>query len=186
MEISRLSWPREAASRAELAETNSLRILLVDSNAPTPDVLDLYEDWVRLPASEDDIVARERKLLALVGAGHIEQDSDESISGKPRLDDHGLLWVGNRWRSVPPVEAAITAMLLANLGNVVSRDDLAKAAWPGEQAARNALDVRILRLRRRIDPLGLVVRTIRSQGYLLENVPGGANESQHEPTPGTD
>jgi DNA-binding response OmpR family regulator len=34
--------------------------------------------------------------------------------------------------------------------------------------SRNALDVRILRLRRRVADLGLAVRTVRHRGYLLE------------------
>ena len=33
---------------------------------------------------------------------------------------------------------------------------------------RNALDVHVLRLRRRLAPVGLVIRTVRSRGYLLE------------------
>ena len=33
---------------------------------------------------------------------------------------------------------------------------------------RNALDVHVLRLRRRLAPLGLEIRTVRSRGYLLQ------------------
>ena len=33
---------------------------------------------------------------------------------------------------------------------------------------RNALDVHVLRLRRRIAPLALSIKTVRSRGYLLE------------------
>lgn len=157
MEIARVAWPAEATLRKDLAQANRPRILLVQPNEPAPDVTDIIEDWVRLPASDDDIAAREHKLNAIANR-----------AAQPYLDDHGLLWVGTQWQSVPPVEAAITALLLKNLGGVVSREDLADAAWPGEEAARNALDVRILRLRRRIAPLGLTVRTVRSQGYLLE------------------
>lgn len=153
-----MSWPLQAARREELAQANRPRLLLVDPTEPPPEVTDILEDWVRLPSSEADMVARERKLEALASRG----------GDLPYLDEHGVIWVGSQWQSVPPVEAAIAALLLKNLGRVVSREDLAAAAWPGEDAARNALDVRILRLRRRIDPLGLVVRTVRSQGYLLQ------------------
>jgi DNA-binding response OmpR family regulator len=52
---------------------------------------------------------------------------------------------------------------------VILRDDLTRAGWPVEAPGRNALDVHILRLRRRIDALGLSVRTVRSRGYLLES-----------------
>jgi DNA-binding response OmpR family regulator len=58
--------------------------------------------------------------------------------------------------------------LLDRAGAVVSRDTLARAGWPDGAPGRNALDVHVLRLRRRVDPLGLVIRTVRSRGYLLE------------------
>ena len=53
-------------------------------------------------------------------------------------------------------------------GAVVGRELMARRAWPNGAPTRNALDVHILRLRRRIAPLGLEVRTVRSRGYLLQ------------------
>jgi DNA-binding response OmpR family regulator len=38
---------------------------------------------------------------------------------------------------------------------------------------RNALDVHMLRLRRRLEPLGLEVRTVRSRGYVLQPATNG-------------
>ncbi len=51
---------------------------------------------------------------------------------------------------------------------VVSREMLANSGWPDGAPGRNALDVHVLRMRRRLAPLGLVIRTVRSRGYLLE------------------
>ena len=39
---------------------------------------------------------------------------------------------------------------------------------PEGAPGRNALDVHMLRLRRRLSPLRLSIRTVRSRGYLLE------------------
>ena len=50
------------------------------------------------------------------------------------------------------------------------REVLSKHAWPEGAPTRNALDVHILRLRRRIAELGLEIRTVRSRGYLLQTV----------------
>lgn len=58
--------------------------------------------------------------------------------------------------------------LVERFGTVVGRDQLARAGWPDGAPGRNALDVHVLRLRRRIEPLGLVIKTVRSRGYLLE------------------
>jgi DNA-binding winged helix-turn-helix (wHTH) protein len=48
--------------------------------------------------------------------------------------------------------------------------------WPGSAPGRNVLDVHVLRLRRRLAPLGLAIRTVRSRGYMLEraDVPDGS------------
>ena len=61
------------------------------------------------------------------------------------------------------------AAMLDRLGAVVTRDALSRAGWPDGAPGRNALDVHVLRLRRRVAPLGLVIRTVRSRGYLLES-----------------
>jgi DNA-binding response OmpR family regulator len=60
------------------------------------------------------------------------------------------------------------ASLLDRFGAVVSREQLAKTGWPRGAPGRNALDVHMLRLRRRIAPVGLAIKTVRSRGYLLE------------------
>ena len=101
------------------------------------------------------------RALAVRAEAHV-------VPGRPELDDDGVLRRGAVWVSLPPVEARLTAALLERLGTVVSREALARAGWPDGAPGRNALDVHVLRLRRRIGPLDLVIRTVRSRGYLLE------------------
>jgi len=86
----------------------------------------------------------------------------------PELDDDGVLRLGDGWVPLPPVEARLTAAMVERYGAVVSRDALARAGWPEGAPGRNALDVHVLRLRRRLSPLSLAIRTVRSRGYLLE------------------
>ena len=64
--------------------------------------------------------------------------------------------------------------LIERYGAVVSRDQLSRTGWPKGAPGRNALDVHVLRLRRRIAPLGLAIKTVRSRGYLLEAEAVGA------------
>jgi DNA-binding response OmpR family regulator len=82
-----------------------------------------------------------------------------------------VLRLDGRWVSLPPVEARLTGALLDRYGAVVSRESLAKAGWPDGAPGRNALDVHMLRLRRRVASLTLAIRTVRSRGYLLERAP---------------
>ena len=128
-----------------------------DGTAPPVAASDL-EDWIRLPAHDGDLQARVEGLRARAARG----------LAAPELDLDGVLRLDGRWVSLPPVEGRLTAALLDRFGAVVSRDSLARAGWPDGAPGRNALDVHMLRLRRRVAPLALAIRTVRSRGYLLE------------------
>ncbi len=160
MDVVTLRWPAEDARRVALAEAGIPRLLVVDGDKPPPHVSDALEDWIRVPALEVD---RRARVEALRRRADIEITDD-----LPTIDGDGIVRAGRSWVSVPPVEARLAALLIERFGAVVSREELGEAAWPDGLAQRNALDVRILRLRRRIEELGLVIRTIRSRGYLLE------------------
>lgn len=145
-----------------------MRLLLVEGEVPPPTLVDDLEDWIRVPAGEDDLRARVDGLRRRV---------EGRATPLPDLDEDGVLRVGPLWVSLPPVEARLMAALLDRYGAVVSRDALARSGWPSGAPGRNALDVHMLRLRRRLDPLDLAIRTVRSRGYLLERVAAGSGSS---------
>ena len=62
----------------------------------------------------------------------------------------------------------------------MSRDVLARAGWPEGAPGRNALDVHVLRLRRRLAEVRLAIRTARSRGYLLEHLPSASVTRQED------
>jgi DNA-binding response OmpR family regulator len=154
-----LRWPAEQDRREDLRDEARPRLLMVEDGVPPPDSADVLEDWIRVPAGEIDLRARVEGLRRRAAAARPQV---------PVLDDDGVLRDGRRWVSLPPVEARLTAALLDRFGAVVSRDALSRAGWPDGAAGRNALDVHVLRLRRRLAPVSLVIRTVRSRGYLLE------------------
>ena len=159
MDVVLLRWPAESARRDELLEAGCARLLLVEDGALPPEPFDCLEDWIRVPAPELDLHAR---LAALeVRAAH-------HAPAIPSLDGDGVLRLGPAWVSLPPVEARLTTALLDRFGAVVGREALARAGWPDGTAGRNALDVHVLRLRRRLAAVGLAIKTVRSRGYLLE------------------
>ncbi len=166
-----MQWPAEQDRREELRRAGQPRLLLVERGAP-PIPTDELEDWIRLPADDLDLRVRVEALRR-------RTDSDTGLV--PALDDDGVLRLGDRWVSLPPVEARLTRALLDRFGAVVSREALARSGWPGGSPGRNALDVHVLRLRRRLSPLRLAIRTVRSRGYLLERSDGGG---QVAPDPG--
>lgn len=162
MDVALVRWPEDEATRRELRAANRPRLLLVEEKAPAPVSGDPLEDWIRLPADDRDLRARLDALTLRSGA---------EVDVFPEIDSDGLLRMSDQWVSLPPIEQRLATALIEKPSAVVSRDALAKAGWPGETATRNALDVHMLRLRRRIEPLGLSIRTVRSRGYVLDVKP---------------
>jgi hypothetical protein len=151
-------WPEESVERDRLAASGVPRLLLVDPVVAPPESVDPLEDWVRLPADDRDVRARVATLSGRAGREQV----------LPEIDDDGLLRFRDEWVSLSPVERSLAAALVERYGAVVGRDTLTRRAWPAGAPTRNALDVHILRLRRRIASLGLEIRTVRSRGYLLQ------------------
>jgi DNA-binding response OmpR family regulator len=160
MEVVIVRWPAERERREQLRRAGRPRLLLLDDGGPPPEPDDCLEDWARGPIDDADLRARVAAL---------ERRAGQHDRSAPLLDGDGVLHHHEAWVALPPVEARLMAALLERSGAVVSRDALARAGWPDGAPGRNALDVHVLRLRRRVDPLGLVIRTVRSRGYLLES-----------------
>lgn len=154
MKIELVYWPAEEDRRAELQATAKPRILLVAEQEPAPMTVDPIEDWIRLPADERDLQARVETLTLRTAV-------------EPTLDGDGVLRHGSNWTALPPIEARLMATLLERFNKVVSRDVLLGRGWPEQRPRRNVLDVHVLRLRRRLEPMGLTIRTVRKRGYVL-------------------
>jgi len=169
MDVVLVRWPAEEDRRVRLADEGVPRLLLVEDAAAPPVAIDDLEDWIRVPADEVDLHARVENLA---------RRSRSKEGAHPDLDEDGVLRLGTAWVPLPPVEARLTAALVDRYGAVVSRDALARAGWPDGAPGRNALDVHVLRLRRRVAPLSLAIRTVRSRGYLLEHANGSASLRQ--------
>ena len=159
MDVTLLRWPSENSRRERLSLAGGPRLLLVEDGQKPPPPLDCLEDWIRVPAPEEEVMARVHALSVRLAAH--ERDA-------PALDTDGVLRFRGKWVSLPPLETRMMQALLDRFGAVVSRETLTRAGWPDGITGRNALDVHVLRLRRRVEPLGLAIRTVRSRGYLLE------------------
>ena len=160
MKVETLLWPAEEERRSSLARAGVPRLLMVSGDEPPPPLTDCLEDWVRLPVSEQDRTARIETIVSRL--------VEHQLAQRPVLDDDGLVWSGADWVAIPPIEARLLEVLIEQFGVLVHRSDLQEAAWPDGAIEHNALNVRVLRLRRRLTPLGLVIRTVRARGYLLE------------------
>jgi hypothetical protein len=152
-----LAWPEEAERFANLAPTGQPLLLLVSADAEPPSHWGRLTDWVRLPVDDRDFLARvaalQRRAVRLPA---------------PTLDEYDVLWRGPLWSALAPIEARLFEVLLERRGTVVSRRDLGQAAWPKGMPTERAVDARLSKLRKRIEPLGLHIHNVRRRGLRLD------------------
>jgi len=153
-------WPEQQDEIPRLAEERVPRLLLVAPAAEPPDTTDALQDWVRLPGDARDVRAR------LVGlrrrADRARRDS------MPRLDGRGRLLSGTSWVQLSPIHERLVERLLAADQAVVAEEELQQAGWPGGAPSSNALRVHLHRLRGLIGPVGLEIRGVRGEGWVLQ------------------
>lgn len=156
-QVSILRWPEDADGVELLRLLGTPRLLLVAPDAAAPETTDCCEDWVRLPATDDDVRIRAAAVAA------------RAVLHTPRPDvlGDGRIVFRDRWVPLSQIEEAFLGALAANFGSVVPRSELL-AACPDRSMTPNAIRVHVMRMRRRISPLGLVVRTVHGRGYVLE------------------
>ena len=155
-----LRWPEQSGESQSLARAGRPRLLLVGPDADPPIVADWNVDWVRLPADERDVAARIQALARRVRPQE-----------RPRIDEAGRLLFADGWVALSPIEARLAALLVECFGSIVSSEDLCERGWAehdGGGPRSNALRVHLTRLRRRLSPLDLEVRSVRSKGFVLQ------------------
>src|SRR5262249_55667543 len=141
-----------------------LRLLVVEGGVPAPICSDLREDWVRAPITDADLRARVATLSAKANSNRL-----------PQIDPYGILRFADRSTSVSPTETELMECLIRQFEALVPREELHDCLPErASECGRNALDLHIMRLRRRIRPLGLSIQTIRGRGYMLQVAADGS------------
>ncbi|HEX8300824.1 response regulator transcription factor [Sphingomonas sp.] len=124
------------------------------------------DDYLLKPFEPKELGARLRALLRrpqvdpspVIRVGKLEFDRSHhsaSIAGRS-LDLRRREWV-------------VLERLISRVGQVVSKERLASEVFGYDEAvAPNALEVYIARLRKKLEPDGPTIRTLRGLGYLME------------------
>lgn len=123
------------------------------------------DDYLTKPFSLTEFEARVRALLRrsaspparlTIGAMTIDV-------GAKRIRIH------DRPVDLTPREWALLELFLASPGRVLSKDQIAERLFTfDEQLSANAIEVHVSRLRGKIEPGGVHIRTVRGFGYLWE------------------
>ncbi|MGW1677380.1 winged helix-turn-helix domain-containing protein [Saccharopolyspora sp. NPDC002376] len=153
-------WPAESDLREQCKDRQHLCLLIVEHGAPPPDHLGLYEDWVRPPIVPEDLQARVRQLAARA-----------VLNEKPVLDSAGILYFKESSVTLSLTQCEMLAPLVSRYGQLVYRAELREILRSsGASSSSNALDLHVMRLRRRLQLVGLAVRNVWGRGFVVEPV----------------
>jgi len=155
------------------------RLRLRDSRLPVLilTALDGVNDRVRgLDAGADDYLAKPFQLAEL--EARVRALTRRGMAGSPTLLRHGPLTydqVGRVARlngealELSAREVSLLEIFLQRAGRLVSKDQLVShlCEW-GEEVSPNAIEVYVHRLRKKLEPGGVRIVTVRGLGYSLE------------------
>lgn len=164
-----LRWPIEAEAVTAARDAGLPRLLVVEGDDAPPSRWDHCEEWIRLPADRRDVQARVASLRSRTA----------QLPTRPTLDGYDRLRFRNRWVALTPSDYRLVEPLVAHFDDVVPYALVVGTAHGSDGAAAVSGRVRLTRLRRRIAPLGLEIRTVRPHGLALTAVeseptsPGG-------------
>ena len=156
------------------AQGSLLPVLMLSARDTTAERVDGLEagadDYLTKPFAPAELVARLRALTRR----HANQRAQVLAVGELRFD-HRALCASLHDRPIPlsKREGQVLQYLMLKTGRVVPREQLVALVpdWNGATSA-NALELLVSRLRLKIEPAGVRLRTVRGLGYLLEALEG--------------
>jgi two-component system OmpR family response regulator len=193
-----VDWVKNGAEADGALETDSFDLLILDLGLPKKSGLDVLKrlrardsrvpvliltaldgvsDRVRgLDAGADDYLAKPFELAEL--EARVRALTRRGMAGGPTLMRHGALTydqvgrvarLGGEPLELSARELSLLEVFLQRAGRLVSKDQLVShlCEW-GEEVSPNAIEVYVHRLRKKLEPGGVHIVTVRGLGYSIE------------------
>jgi len=193
-----VDWVKNGAEADSALAANQFDLLILDLGLPKKSGLDVLRrlrasdsrlpvliltaldgvsDRVRgLDAGADDYLAKPFDLAEL--EARVRALTRRGMAGSPTLLQHGALKYDQVGRSASlngqPLElsareVSLLEVFLQRAGRLVSKDQLVShlCEW-GEEVSPNAIEVYVHRLRKKLEPGGVRIVTVRGLGYSME------------------
>jgi hypothetical protein len=161
VEVPVLRWPRQSTTRAELAQRGRPCLLVVSPSTPAPPEWSEFEDWVREPLRETEVLTRATTVARRADGLQV-----------PRLDLLGRLSFRGRTVALSEGQALVVARLLERAGSVVADHEIVELSGTGRASTHaEALKTSLRRIKDALAPAGLRVTRVRAAGYVLDRAP---------------
>ena len=151
-------------------ETRSVPVIMVSARGDEIDRIVAFElgvdDYVVKPFSVRELLLRVRVILGR-HLGEEESSSGELVCERLRVDLDGH-WarVDGREVELSAREFRLLAALVSRRGRVQTRDSLLAEVWGAQvEVTTRTVDTHVQRLRRKLDPVGHYIETLRGVGY---------------------
>jgi two-component system, OmpR family, response regulator len=118
-----------------------------------------------------DLPEFEARVRALIRRGHYNAGTSMT-HGSMRFDPAARrLFHKDQPVELSARELAVIELLLSRQGRVVSKEQMIDHMFGfGDDVGSNAIEVYVHRVRKKLEPFGVDIRTVRGMGYLLDKV----------------
>ena len=157
--------------RARRTTTPVLLLTALDALADRVAGLDAgADDYLTKPFDLPELEARVRAQLRRGAAAvspllHHGRLTLDTVGRRVSYDDKPI--------ELSARELAVLEVLMLRAGRVVSKETIVSHLYGwGDEVGLNAIEVYVYRIRRKLEPLGCEIRTVRGMGYLMERSHG--------------